>query len=102
MPAKAIAPVTYVAVLVALVILTCATVGFSLVPLAGKWHMILGLLIGLFKASLVALFFMHLIHSRPSVWAVVVVSLFWMTIVLGALTFSDYLTRSWIPFVPGH
>jgi hypothetical protein len=48
------------------------------------------------------LFFMHLIDSRPTIWSVVWVSLFWVTIVLFALTFSDYVTRSWIPYVPGH
>ncbi len=82
MSARVLSPVAYVAVLVALVILTFLTVGLSFLPLAGRWHLVFGLLIGMCKASLVALFFMHLIHSRPSVWAVVFVSLFWVTIVL--------------------
>lgn len=64
--------------------------------------MILGLGIGLCKASLVGLFFMHLIEGRPTIWAVLCVSLFWLLVVLFALTFSDYLTRAWPPFVPGH
>ncbi len=89
-------------VLVVLVVLTCLTVGLSFVPLEPQWHLALGVLIGVGKAALVALFFMHLIESRPSVWAVICVSLFWLFVVLGALTFSDYLTRSWIPHVPGH
>lgn len=95
-------PAMYIAVLIVLVILTCLTVGLSFIPLAGRWHTVFGLTIGLCKASLVGLFFMHLVESRPTVWAIVVVSLFWMIVVLGALTFSDYLTRAWIPFVPGH
>ena len=95
-------PVGYIAVLIVLVILTCLTVGVSFIPLAGNWHLILGLTIALCKAALVGLFFMHLIDSRPTIWAVVLVSLFWVTMVFGALTFSDYLSRSWIPFVPGH
>ena len=102
MSARYHSPVAYVWVLVTLLLLTCLTVGLSFLPLAGKWHLIFGFAIGLCKASLVGLFFMHLIDSRPSVWAVVVVSLFWVTVVFGALTCSDYLTRSWFPFVPGH
>ena len=84
------------------VIITFLTIGLSFVSLTGMWHTIFGLLIAIVKASLVGLFFMHLIDSRPTVWAVVLVSLFWMTVVLFGLTFSDYLTRSWLPFVPGH
>jgi caa(3)-type oxidase subunit IV len=102
MSARVDSPFTHFAVFIALVIFTCITMALSFVPIAGKWHMLLGLLIGLTKASLVGLFFMHLIDSRPTVWAIIFVSLFWATIVLGSLTFSDYLTRQWIPFVPGH
>jgi len=64
--------------------------------------MTLGLGIGVCKASLVGLFFMHLIENRPTIWAVLCVSLFWLLVVLFVLTFSDYLTRTWPPFVPGH
>ena len=95
-------PVTYVAILVVLLVLTCLTVGLSLLPLSGSWHLVIGLGIGFCKATLVGLFFMHLIESRPTVRAVVVVSLFWVTIVLFGLTFTDYMTRSWFPHVPGH
>ncbi len=102
MPARITSPIAYLCVLVVLALLTCLTVGLSFVPLPGKWHLLFGLLIGSCKASLVGLFFMHLIHSRPTVWALVFVSLFWLTMVLGALTFSDYATRSWFPHVPGH
>jgi caa(3)-type oxidase subunit IV len=95
-------PVTYVAILVVLLLLTCLTVGLSLLPLTGSWHLVIGLGIGFCKATLVGLFFMHLIDSRPTVWAVVFVSLFWATVILGGLTFTDYISRSWAPFVPGH
>jgi caa(3)-type oxidase subunit IV len=102
MSSRIISPATYIAVLIALVLLTCLTVGISFISLSPSWHLVLGLLIGVCKASLVGLFFMHLIDSRPTIWSVVWVSLFWLTIVFFALTFSDYLTRSWIPYVPGH
>ena len=102
MSARVASPFAYVCVLIALVLLTCLTVGLSFVPLAGKWHVIFGLGIGLCKATLVGLFFMHLIDSRPTIWAVLLVSLFWAIVVLCGLTVTDYLTRLWISFVPGH
>jgi len=95
-------PATYFLILAVLVVLTFVTVGLSFVPLPGAWHSILGLAIAVAKASLVGLFFMHLIDSRPTVLAMVVVTLFWLTVILFGLTFTDYLTRSWLPFVPGH
>ena len=75
---------------------------FSNSPTAALVASGLGLTVAVVKASLVGLFFMHLIESRPTVWAVVVVSLFWVSIVLFGLTFTDYMTRSWFPHVPGH
>jgi cytochrome c oxidase subunit IV len=102
MSTQTFSPARYVAVLVLLILLTCLTVGLSFVELTGTWHVIVGLSIGVCKASLVALFFMHLLDSRRTTWAVVIVSLFWVTIVLCALTFSDYTTRPAFPFVPGH
>jgi len=95
-------PIRYVVILVALLLLTGLTVGISFVGLEGKWHIALGLSIGLCKAILVALFFMHLLHSPTAVRAVVLVSVFWLLGVLFVLTFSDYATRDLPPYVPGH
>jgi cytochrome c oxidase subunit 4 len=102
MSARFVSPVVYAAVLAVLVLLTCLTIGLSFVPLHGTMHTVFGLTIAVSKAALVGLFFMHLIDSRPTVWAVVIVSIFWVTVVLFGLTFSDYLTRGGIPYVPGH
>src|SRR3954453_21475824 len=102
MSSKNLSPARYLLVLIVVIVLTSLTVGISFISLSPTWHLVLGLLIGICKASLVGLFFMHLIDSRPTIWSVVWVSLFWVTIVLFALTFSDYVTRSWIPYVPGH
>lgn len=93
---------SYLVVLVVLVVLTFLTVGVSFIPLDPQWHFSIGIGIAACKATFVVLFFMHLVHSRATVWSVVCVSLFWAVIVLGALTFSDYATRAWPPFVPGH
>ena len=48
-------------------------------------------------AALVILFFMHVKYGSRLTWAVVVGSVFWLAILL-VLTFSDYLTRSWLSF----
>jgi len=95
-------PRTYIGVLFALVLLTVMTVAVSFADLTGLVHLLVGVSIGVVKASLVGLFFMHLIRSRPATWAVVLVALFWFVVVLTALTFSDFATRPSIPFVPGH
>lgn len=97
-----ISPAVYVSVLVALVLLTLLTVGLSFLDMEGTWHTVFGVSIACVKASLVGIFFMHLVHSKSATWGVVLVAIFWLSIVLGALMFSDYTTRSWFPFTPGH
>lgn len=83
----------YVGVLVALLLLTALTVGISFIDLPGNWHLALGLMIAVCKASLVLLVFMHVLHSQPATRAVIVVTLFWLVGVMLALTLSDYVTR---------
>jgi cytochrome c oxidase subunit 4 len=83
---------TYYAVFVALIALTLATVFVSFLEL-GAWHTTVGVLIGFVKASLVGLFFMHLLHSSKASWLAVVAGLFWFAILMG-LTLTDYLSRS--------
>ena len=92
---------TYVIILVLLILMTIATVGISFAQIAGGWHIGIGLAIALVKASLVALFFMHVISSERLTWTVIAVALFWLTL-LFALTFADYLTRGLNPMMPGH
>lgn len=92
---------TYSTVLVALLLLTVLTVGVSFIPLEAAWHETIGLLIAVVKASLVVLFFMHVIHSPKLTWLIVAVSIAWLVILI-SLTFTDYLTRNQIPFMPGH
>jgi cytochrome c oxidase subunit IV len=87
---------TYYAVFVALIILTFVTVGVSFLPL-GQWHTIAGLAIATCKALLVVLFFMHVLYSSRLTWVVILVSLFWLAVMIG-LTMSDYLTRQWLAY----
>jgi cytochrome c oxidase subunit 4 len=101
MPEHTIAPRTYVQVCVALVLLTFLTVGVSFLHMEGVWHIVLGLIIAICKASLVVLFFMHALFSSRVTWMVIAVSAFWVGL-LFVLTSSDYLTRLMIPHMPGH
>jgi cytochrome c oxidase subunit 4 len=101
MAEKVIAPTTYVVVCAVLIVLTVVTVGISFLHIEGLWHIVLGLTVALCKASLVVQFFMHVIISDRLTWAVVLVSCFWLGILL-VLTLSDYFSRDIIPMMPGH
>jgi cytochrome c oxidase subunit IV len=59
----------------------------------GPMNIVAALAIAVFKATIVVLFFMHVLYSPRLTWAVVIGSLFWLGILL-ALTFNDYLMRS--------
>ena len=82
---------TYYSVFAALIALTLLTVGVSFLEL-GAWHTTVGVLIGAVKATLVGLFFMHLLHSSRASWLAVLAGLFWLGILM-VLTLSDYLSR---------
>jgi cytochrome c oxidase subunit 4 len=83
---------TYYTVFAALIALTLLTVSVSFLNL-GEWHTTVGVLIGVVKATLVGLFFMHLLHSSRASWLAVLAGLFWLGILM-VLTLSDYLTRN--------
>ena len=101
MAQRTISPMAYVVVCIILVLLTVITVSISFIPLAGPWHTVFGLIIGLAKASLVVLFFMHALVSDRVTRIVIVISCFWMGLIL-TLTLCDYFTRNMVPFMPGH
>jgi cytochrome c oxidase subunit 4 len=83
----------YYLIFAALMVGTAITVGVAFVDL-GPFNAVVALTIAVLKATLVVLFFMHVRYSTRLTWAVVMGSVFWLAILL-ALTFSDYLTRSW-------
>ena len=83
----------YYLIFAALMAGTAITVGVAFVDL-GAFNPVVALTIAVIKATLVVLFFMHVRYSTKLTWAVVLASVFWLGILL-ALTFSDYLTRSW-------
>jgi cytochrome c oxidase subunit 4 len=101
MPEHEITVPTYVIVCVVLVVLTVLTVAVSFIPLGGIWHIVVGLTIALCKATLVVLFFMHVLINPRLTWIVVLVTAFWLGILL-VLTLTDYFSRGMVPFTPGH
>ncbi len=101
MPQHMIRVRTYVLVCAILVVLTILTVGLSFWHVPPVWHMAMGMIIALCKASLVVLFFMHAIMSERLTWIVISVSCFWLGILL-VLTLTDYFSRDMIPVAPGH
>jgi cytochrome c oxidase subunit 4 len=93
-PAHHQAPlVMYFLVFFGLMIFTVLTVVASRYDL-GNLNTPIALAIAVIKATLVILWFMHVIHSPRMTWIVVISSFLWLG-VLFVLTFSDYLTRFW-------
>ena len=87
------APLTaYFVVFLALMVLTVVTVWVSRIDL-GALNTGVAMIIAVVKATVVILWFMHVIHSPRLTWIVVIASFLWLA-VLFVLTFSDYLTRS--------
>lgn len=96
MSQRGVGPVTYLVIFILLLGLTVATVAAAYAPFGG-WHLPIALAIAGLKATLVVLFFMHLLHSTRLTYVVVVSGLFWLGILL-VLTFNDYLTRDWLSY----
>lgn len=85
----------YFAVFTALIVLTGTTTAVSFVDL-GPWNTVVALGIAFLKATLVVLFFMHVKYSPRLTQITIAGGLFWLAILL-ALTFSDFMTRGWLP-----
>ncbi len=85
---------TYVAVFVALIVLTATTTTIASIDL-GPWNTVVALGIAVIKATLVVLFFMHVKYSPRLTSTVILGGLFWLIILL-ALTLSDFVTRGWL------
>jgi cytochrome c oxidase subunit IV len=83
----------YFGVFAALMVLTFLTVWVSTINL-GLMSTPIALAIAVLKATLVILFFMHVIHSTRLTWVVIISSFLWLG-VLFVLTLTDYLTRAW-------
>ncbi len=89
---------TYLIIFAALMGLMLLTVVAAFLPhhAMGNWSIIIALAIATLKAVLVILYFMHVKYASPLVKVVVISGFVWFFIALG-LTFTDYLTRPWLP-----
>lgn len=81
----------YVAVWGTLIVLTLATVLASYVDL-GVMNIVVALLIASVKASLVALYFMHLKQESPLVWGFALTPIVFLVLIVAG-TLSDTLFR---------
>lgn len=81
----------YLTVAAALLVLTAITVKISLINLGG-WNLVVAIGIATIKASLVALFFMHLLYDKKIYMIVFGVGILFLAIFI-ALTMFDTLER---------
>jgi cytochrome c oxidase subunit 4 len=84
----------YLGVFVTLLVMTAATTAISGIDL-GAWNTVVALVIAVFKASLVVLFFMHAKYSPKLTRVVIFGGVFWLAILL-LITFSDFASRGWL------
>ena len=85
----------YYMIFAALLVLTAATVGVTYIEL-GRLNLVIALLIAFTKATLVVLFFMQVKTSSLLTKLFVSSGIFWLGILI-LLTFSDYMSRDWLP-----
>lgn len=72
----------YISVFAALAVLTVVTVAVSYLHLPMKQAIIVALIIASLKASLVALFFMHLISEKQVILAILLLAAFFLVVLL--------------------
>jgi cytochrome c oxidase subunit 4 len=84
----------YFAVFFALLAGTVLTVFAATLDL-GKYNAAVALAIASIKATLVALFFMHVWHASEKLTKLVVIAALFFLLLLLGLTMSDYATRLW-------
>jgi cytochrome c oxidase subunit IV len=97
---KTVSMTTYTLIFIALMVLLVATVWVATLPW-DKWDMvrasvIIALLIAVVKATLVVLFFMHVKLANRLTQVFVVAAFIWLGIMF-VFSFTDYLTRGWLP-----
>jgi len=85
---------TYLVVFFTLIGLTALTTGVAFIDL-GAFNTVVALVIAFTKATLVVLFFMHVIHVNNVTKGFVIGGLVWLLILI-ALTMNDYATRGWM------
>lgn len=85
----------YFVIFICLLILTIVTWQIAYIDL-GRWNTVVALIIAIFKAGLVATFFMHLRWSASMMRLVVFAAIFWLAILI-TLTVGDVFSRQATP-----
>ena len=88
----------YFTIFAALMVLTAVTVAVAYVDL-GSFNILVALTIAIVKATLVVLFFMHLLYSERLNWVFAAAGFAWLFLLIGIMA-ADPLSRGWLP-VPG-
>ena len=91
---------TYLVIFAALMLLLVLTVVAAFKVHLGSANILLALIIAIVKAALVVLWFMHVLYASRLTKIFVSAAFLWLAI-LFAFTFSDYLTRGWLPVSRG-
>ena len=91
---------TYFVIFAALMVLLVLTVAAAFWIHLGRWNILVALVIAVVKAGLVVLYFMHVKYASRLTKIFVSAAFLWL-LILFAFTFSDYLTRSWLPVSRG-
>jgi cytochrome c oxidase subunit IV len=84
----------YFGIWITLLVLTFVTYEVSTVEL-GPFNAVVALVIASIKATLVALFFMHVWHAGEKLTKVVIAAAIFFLMLLLGLTMADYATRAW-------
>jgi cytochrome c oxidase subunit 4 len=90
---------TYLTIFGALIVCTTLTVIAAFINL-GNLNFPVALMIAVFKATLVVLFFMHVKYASKLTKLIVGAAFFFFGIML-TLTFADYLSRGWFTAARG-
>ncbi len=84
----------YFGVWATLLVLTFVTYRVAYLEL-GPFNSVVALVIASIKATLVALFFMHVWHASEKLTKLVIVAALFFLLLLLGLTMADYATRTW-------
>jgi len=85
---------TYIAIFLALMVLTALTVYVAFQDF-GFLNDVVAMTIAVIKMLLVVMIFMHLKYSARLLWLVAGAGIIWLIIMFG-ITLSDYRTREWL------
>ena len=86
----------YIAVLLVLIFGTIITVGAAYVDFGGHgWNLAVGLAIATFKASCVALIFMHLNHERSTIYKILLFTFVFFAVMVFLFVLAHYDPIHW-------